>query len=162
MTRTLVTGATGFIGSHVARLLVERGDDVVATVRPGSRTRQLDGSGSGRSAPTSATGRRSGSAMKGVERVFHVAGSSNLRMPRERVFAVNVEGTRVVLEEALRADVERVVLTSSIAAIGPAAPGEVADEHSVWDAAATGSRMSTASTAPSCWRCSCAPAGCRW
>jgi dihydroflavonol-4-reductase len=50
------------------------------------------------------------------------------------VFAVNVEGTRIVLEVALRAEVERVVYTSSIAAIGPAPRGRVANESSVWDA----------------------------
>jgi len=42
MSRTLVTGATGFVGSHVTRLLVERGDEVIATVRPRSRTETLE------------------------------------------------------------------------------------------------------------------------
>ena len=58
-------------------------------------------------------------AMRDVDRVFHLAGTTNLRLSRERVFALNVEGTRIVLEEALRAGVERVVYTSSAAAIGP-------------------------------------------
>ncbi len=51
------------------------------------------------------------------------------------MLALNVEGTRVVLEEALRAGVERVVYTSSVAAIGPARKGSVATETNVWDAA---------------------------
>ena len=72
--------------------------------------------------------------MRGVDRVFHVAGTTSLTLPRERAFAVNVEGTRIVLEEALRADVGRVVYTSSVAAIGPAPPGTDADETNVWDA----------------------------
>ena len=72
--------------------------------------------------------------MQGVDRVFHVAGTTRLTIARERAFAINVEGTRIVLEEALRAGVERAVLTSSIAAIGPAAPGVSADESNVWDA----------------------------
>ena len=60
-------------------------------------------------------------ALSGVERVFHCAGLTSLR-PRdaERVFEVNAIGTRTVLEECLRAEVERVVYTSSVAAIGPA------------------------------------------
>ena len=77
-------------------------------------------------------------AMRDVERVFHAAGTTNLRLPRERVFALNVEGTRIVLEEALRAGVERVVYTSSAAAIGPAARGSTANERNVWDAARYG------------------------
>ncbi len=134
MPRTLITGATGFIGSHVCALLVERGDDVVATMRAGSNTTGLDKLGVTTVRADICDRQAVRRAMKGTERVFHLAGSSSLRMPRQRIFAVNVEGARVVLEEALRADVERVVLTSSIAAIGPAAPGEIADETSVWDA----------------------------
>ena len=73
-------------------------------------------------------------AMRDVERLFHLAGSTSLVGSRKRLLAVNVEGTRIVLEEALRADVQRVVYTSSVAAIGPAAPGSTADETTIWDA----------------------------
>jgi dihydroflavonol-4-reductase len=132
--RTLVTGATGFIGSHVARLLVERGDEVRATVRPSSRLDALEGLDV-KTIRADVRDRRSvRRAMKGVERVFHLAGTTNFGTPREQAFALNVEGTRVVLEEALRAGVERVVYTSSVAAIGPAASGRTADENHVWDA----------------------------
>ncbi len=132
--RTLITGATGFIGSYVARLLVARGDQVRAIVRPGSDAGALD-----QLAVETVRGdildrqsiRR---AMRGVERVFNVAGTTNLALARERVFSVNVEGTRIVLEEALRAGVQRVVHTSSVAAIGPAPKGSTATEASVWDA----------------------------
>ena len=72
--------------------------------------------------------------MRGVERVFHVAGLTSLRASADRVFAVNVGGTRIVLEEALRAGVERVVHTSSVAAVGPAARGSTADEDQVFRA----------------------------
>lgn len=134
MARTLVTGATGFIGSHLVRLLVERGDEVRATVRPGSR---LDGIAALEVETVRAdvrdrrTVRR---AMQGVERVFHLAGTTNLGIAREQAFALNVEGTRIVLEEAMRAGVERAVYTSSVAAVGPARPGTIADERSAWDA----------------------------
>jgi dihydroflavonol-4-reductase len=74
-------------------------------------------------------------AMHGVERVFHLAGTTNLRLPRAEVFALSVEGTRTVLEEALRAGAQRVVYTSSVAAIGPARKGSVVTETNVWDAA---------------------------
>ncbi len=135
MPRTLVTGATGFIGSHVARLLVQRGDDVSVTVRPGSRLDSLEGL-SVRQVRADILDRRSiRRAMRGVERVFHVAGTADLRTSRAAVFAVAVEGTRIVLEEALRAGVQRAVYTSSVAAIGPARPGATANETRKWDGA---------------------------
>ena len=74
-------------------------------------------------------------ALRDVDRVFHIAGTTNLRLSRERAFALNVEGTRIVLEEALRAGVEQVVYTSSVAAIGPAIKRSTADERNIWDAA---------------------------
>ena len=134
MPRTLVTGATGFVGSHVARLLIERGDEVHATVRAGARSQALSGL---ELAPVTADilDRRSiRRAMRGIERVFHVAGTTNLATPRAQAFATNVEGTRIVLEEALRAEVERVIYTSSVAAVGPAPAGTSSDETAVWDA----------------------------
>ena len=73
-------------------------------------------------------------AMRGVDRVFHLAGTTNLRLDRAQTFALNLEGTRIVLEEALRAGVERLVYTSSAAAVGPAPEGDTSDETSVWDA----------------------------
>jgi dihydroflavonol-4-reductase len=131
---TLVTGATGFIGSHVTRLLVERGDDVRATVRAGSNLGALEGVEVATVNADVLDRRAVRRSMKGIDRVFHIAGSTDLGLPRERAFAVNVEGTRLVLEEALRAGVERLTYTSSAAAIGPAPAGLVADESNVWDA----------------------------
>jgi dihydroflavonol-4-reductase len=131
---TLVTGATGFIGSHVTRLLAARGDDVRALVRKESRRDVLDGLDVSTVTGDILDRRSLRRAMNGVERVFHVAGTTDLRLARERAIAVNVQGTRFVLEEALRAGVERVVYTSSVAAIGPAPTGLVADESNVWDA----------------------------
>ncbi len=138
MPSTLVTGSTGFLGAHVARLLVERGDEVRALVRPTSDLGALDGA-----QPETVVGdvcdRRSvRRAVRGVDRVFHVAGTTNLRLSRAATFALNVEGTRIVLEEALRAGVDRVVYTSSVAAVGPARKGSVATEANVWDAARYG------------------------
>lgn len=71
-------------------------------------------------------------ALRGVDRVFHLAGSTSLRAPIDALFRINVEGTRIVLEEALRAGVQRVVYTSSIAAVGPAPRGSVADESQIF------------------------------
>jgi dihydroflavonol-4-reductase len=132
--RTLVTGATGFIGSHVTALLVARGDEVLVTVRDRSRLEALQGLDV-RPVRADVLDRRSiRAAMRGVERLFHIAGTTNLAAPRAHVFGLHVEGTRIVLEEALRAGIERAVYTSSVAAIGPARPDESADENNIWTA----------------------------
>jgi dihydroflavonol-4-reductase len=134
MGRTLVTGATGFIGSHVARLLVKRGDEVLVTVRPDSSLEQLAGAEVSTVRADILDRRAVRRAMRGVERVFHVAGTTDLRADRARILSIAVEGTRIVLEEALRAGVQRAVYTSSAAAFGPARPGRSADEGTKWGA----------------------------
>jgi dihydroflavonol-4-reductase len=132
--QTLVTGATGFIGAHVTRLLVQRGDEVVVTARPDSDMAALDGLEL-RTVEVDVCDRHAvRRALRGVDRVFHLAGTTNLRLDHARTFALNLEGTRIVLEEALRAGVERLVYTSSAAAVGPAPEGGTSDESSVWDA----------------------------
>ncbi len=135
MPRTLVTGATGFLGSHVTGLLVERGDEVRALVRASSNLRALEGLDLETVRGDVRDRRAVRRALRGVERVFHAAGTTDLRLARAATFALNVEGTRIVLEEALRAGVERVVYTSSVAAVGPARKGSVATEANVWNAA---------------------------
>lgn len=131
---TLVTGATGFVGSHVARLLVVRGDHVRVAVRDGSVLDNIAGLDVER-VPCDILDRRAvRRAMKDVDRVFHVAGSTSLRAGADELFRINVDATRIVLEEALRAEVLRVVHTSSAAALGPASDGEVADETQVFRA----------------------------
>lgn len=131
---TLVTGATGLVGSHVARALVDRGDRVRVAVRAVSRTDNLEGLDAERVMCDIADRRSVRRALKGVDQLFHVAGLTSLRAPRERLIAVNVTGTRVVMEEALRAAVGRVVHTSSVAAVGPAPRGSTADETQVYSA----------------------------
>jgi dihydroflavonol-4-reductase len=130
----LVTGATGLVGSHVTQLLVERGDDVRITVRDRSKldnVRHLDVQRVTCDVLDRRAVRR---ALKGVDRVFHVAGSTKLRVSVQDLFRINVVGTRTVLEESLRAGVERVVHTSSVAAIGPAPRGSTADERQPFSA----------------------------
>jgi dihydroflavonol-4-reductase len=131
---TLVTGSTGLVGSHVTRLLVERGDRVRALVRPGARVADLEDLGveiAHGDVLDRASVRR---AMGGAQRVFHVAGLTSLRASADTLFAVNVDGTRIAMEEALRAGVARAVYTSSVAAVGPAPRGSTADERQVFRA----------------------------
>src|SRR2546423_15376534 len=115
MGKTLVTGGNGFVGSAVVRLLAERGDDLRLTVRKRSRVDQLRGieyQAVNCDVLDRAAVRR---AMKGVERVFHLAGLVSMRPADEdRLFDVNVGGTRIGLEEAMRAGVGRGGHTSSV------------------------------------------------
>jgi dihydroflavonol-4-reductase len=136
MAKALVTGATGFIGSRVARRLLERGDDLRLAVEPGVEAPMLDAESVACDVRDRRAVRR---ALKGVERVFHAAGVTSIRpADAERAFAVNVGGTKVVMEECLRAGVERVVMGSSAAALGPAPPGGTADETQLFTAGRLG------------------------
>ena len=135
MAKTLVTGATGFIGSHVARLLVERGDDLRLAVQEGSDDELIRDLDVERVTCDVLDRRAVRRALKGVERVFHAAGVTSVRgADRELLFSVNVGGTKTVLGECLRAGVERVVYTSSAATVGPAVPGRTADEEQLYTA----------------------------
>ena len=135
MTKTLLTGATGFVGAHLARGLAERGDDLRVTVAGGSDVRPLAGLDVEQARCDLLDRRALRRVLKGVERVFHAAQMVSLRrQDAERLFEINVGGTRTVLEECLRADVERVVLTSSAASVGPARRGETADETQLFTA----------------------------
>jgi dihydroflavonol-4-reductase len=137
--KTLVTGGNGFVGSQVVRLLAERGDDLRITHRPRARTESIEDI-EHEAVECDVLDRRAvRRALKGVDRVFHVAGLVSMRPEDEdALYEVNVRGTRIVLEECLRADVDRVVLTSSVAAIGPADHGETADERQLFTAGRLG------------------------
>lgn len=125
MEKTLVTGASGFLGWHVANLLVSRGWRVSALVRPGSRVIGLDVeqvTGDLCDAPSIQR------AMAGCRSVFHLAGDYRLwaRYPAE-IYRSNVDGARNVLEAAKREGVERVVYTSTAGCMGNPSTG-LADE----------------------------------
>lgn len=114
--RYLVTGATGFIGGRIVEQLRARNDDVVALVRsPRKATRLADLGVS--ILPGDITERSSvARAVEGVDGVFHVAAWYKIGAPQVRTAeAVNVEGSRNVLESALEAGVKRIVHTSTVA-----------------------------------------------
>lgn len=134
MGRTLITGATGFVGSHLARALALRGDDLRVLARRSSNLAPLDGLEFERATGDVTDRRAVRRAMEGVERVFHVAGRTSLRsQDRDAVWETNVRGSRIVFEEALAAGVERVVHTSSVSAIGVAKPKGAIDETASFD-----------------------------
>ena len=125
----LVTGGTGFVGSHVVRALFGRGDSVRCLARPGSRRDNLAGLPveivEGDLTDPASLAR----AMRGVRELYHVAADYRLwtRDPRE-LYAANAGGTDNVLRAAAEAGVSRVVYTSSVAALGLTDDGSPANE----------------------------------
>jgi len=127
MKPTLVTGASGFLGWHVARLLVERGHRVRALVR--RQIRDLDVEPVPGDLRDQASVER---AVEGCGLVFHVAADYRLwaAHPRE-IYDSNLEGTRHVLEAARKAGVQRVVYTSTVGCIGIPHSGDGDEESPV-------------------------------
>ncbi|HJY17196.1 MAG TPA: NAD-dependent epimerase/dehydratase family protein, partial [Xanthobacteraceae bacterium] len=129
MTYTLITGASGLVGSAVTKKLVSAGHRVRALVRstsPRAHLAELDLEYAVGDIRDAESVRR---AMAGARYVFHVAADYRLwaRDPRE-IYAANVDGTRIMMQEALNAGVERVVYTSSVATLALPKDGTAADE----------------------------------
>jgi dihydroflavonol-4-reductase len=128
--RVLVTGASGFVGSAVARALLAGGFAVTAMLRPSSSRANVVGLDCeiviGDMLSTSDMKR----AMKGARYFFHVAADYRLWAPdREEIIRNNVNGTRAAMEAATAEGVEKIVYTSSVATLKPIA-GSAADETS--------------------------------
>jgi dihydroflavonol-4-reductase len=126
-----VTGATGFLGSHVARVLAEHGANLRLLVRPSSDLRNLQGLNAETASGDLRDPESLERAMAGCDTVFHVAADYRLwvRDP-EQMYQSNVEGTRAILAAARKNGVRSVVCTSSVATVGFTANGHPADEDS--------------------------------
>jgi dihydroflavonol-4-reductase len=126
--KTLVTGASGFLGSHVARQLVARGEDVRVLLRPSSHNRAIGDLSleyvTGDLCDADSLDR----AVKGVQRIFHVAADYRLWARRSReIYSSNVDGTKNLLAAAKRVGVEQFIYTSTVATIAvdrPQPPNE--------------------------------------
>ncbi|HKW68861.1 MAG TPA: hopanoid-associated sugar epimerase [Terriglobales bacterium] len=129
--KALVTGATGFVGSHVAHWLADQGAELRLLVRPTSLTANLEGIAGERVTGDLREPESLRKAVEGCEAVFHVAADYRLwtREPQE-MYRSNVEGTRNILQAAQEAGVRRVVYTSSVATMGFTSNGHLADENS--------------------------------
>ena len=138
-----VTGATGFLGSHVARVLAEQGAELRLLVRPTSDPRNIDdlaahGVNADRVVGDLRDAASIEKALSGCDVVFHVAADYRLWVrgrDSNEMYRSNVEGTRAVLEAARKQGVRRVVYTSSVATMGftsgiSSKSGHVADEES--------------------------------
>jgi dihydroflavonol-4-reductase len=133
----LLTGASGFVGSAIARALASAGYPVRALVRPPGARANVAGvaldivEGDIRDAGAIAR------AMDGARYVVHAAADYRLWAPdADDMFRTNVEGTRAVMTAALRAGVEKIVYTSSVATLAPRSDGRPADETTPLDESA--------------------------
>src|ERR1700757_2759854 len=116
--KILVTGAAGFLGSHLTRQLVARGADVRVLLRPSSNNRAIADLPleymTGDLRDVASLDR----AMAGVQRVFHVAADYRLWSKRSQdIYDSNVAGTKNLLDTAKRADIEQFIYTSTVATI---------------------------------------------
>ncbi len=126
-----LTGATGFLGSHVARALADQGANLRLLVRPTSNLKNLEGL----KAETATGDLRDPAslekAMSGCDTVFHVAADYRLWVtdPNE-MYRSNIDGTRAILAAARKNRIKNVVYTSSVATIGFTGNGQPGDEDS--------------------------------
>lgn len=134
MSKALVTGGTGFLGSHITRALVAAGHTSRVLRRATSRLDLVRDLPAEHAIGDIMDGPSLDRAMAGCDWVFHVAAVSDYwRSAKTRLYLVNVHGTRNVLEAARRAGVRRVVLTSSAASIGLRADGAASDESDAFN-----------------------------
>jgi dihydroflavonol-4-reductase len=127
---TLVTGATGFLGSAVARALLDRGEAVRVLVRRESDRRNIDSLDVELAEGNLNDPQSLRNAVKGCRILYHAAADYRLwvKDPKE-LYDTNVAGTRALLRSASEAGVERIVYTSSVATLGREPSGRPADEQ---------------------------------
>jgi dihydroflavonol-4-reductase len=129
--KAFVTGATGFVGSHVATVLAEQGADLRLLVRSGSDPKNIQQLNADRVVGDLCDPESIDRAMAGCEVVFHVAADYRLwvRDPAQ-MYRANVEGTRTILQAARKNRIRRVVYTSSVATMGFTVKNHPVDESS--------------------------------
>jgi dihydroflavonol-4-reductase len=117
--RVVLTGAAGFIGSAVTRALVARGADVIALCEPGASASNLDALGVERREVDITSAAQLNGALDGARFCFHLAAKFGF-WPKDpsSFYAVNVDGSKNVMNEAVKAGVERIVYTSTVATLG--------------------------------------------
>jgi dihydroflavonol-4-reductase len=132
--KAFVTGATGFVGSHVARELANHGADLRLLVRASSPTRNIDGLPAERVVGDLREPASLRTAIAGCDVVFHVAADYRLwtrdAADMQSMYRTNVEGTRALIDAARQAGVRRIVYCSSVATMGFTGNGRPADENS--------------------------------
>lgn len=129
--KALVTGATGFIGSQITRQLVERGDHVRVLLRETSNTQNIDGLDVEKVYGDILDENSVKEAVRDCDLLFHTAGYVSFKKSDyDKMNRINVQGTRNVLSAAMEEGTDKVMFTSSVAAIGPVSKGdEITEEN---------------------------------
>jgi dihydroflavonol-4-reductase len=128
--RIFVTGATGFVGSHVARSLAAAGAELRLLARKTSRTEDLEGLGAELVIGDLLQPDNLRSAIAGCDALVHVAADYRLWVPDpKKMYTANVDGTKALLRLARETGVPRVVYTSSVATMGFLSDGTIVDEE---------------------------------
>lgn len=131
---SLITGATGFIGSHIAQKLVERGEKVKVLLRKTSKTKNIDHLDVERVYGDILDKESVLNALRGCDTLYHSAGFVSFRKKDySKMEEINVQGSKKVLSAAVEAGVKRVVFTSSVAALGPAPKNSLITEDTITD-----------------------------
>ncbi len=127
--KTLITGASGFVGAAVLRELLKKGHKVKALVRQSSvldNLKNLDVEIVQGDLKDRDSLKR---CLKNCKYLFHVAADYRLWVPRpQEIYQNNVKGTENLMEEALNSEIEKIVYTSSVAVLGKPTEGDIADE----------------------------------
>lgn len=127
--KIFVTGATGFVGSHVARALHDAGAELRLLVRPTSRTENIESLPAERVAGDLREPESLHKHISGCEAVFHVAADYRLwARDSAEMYRANVGGTRAIIQASQDAGVRRIVYTSSVATMGFTSNGTSVDE----------------------------------
>ena len=128
--KALITGATGFVGSALLRLLVKQDYDLQVLKRPGANTHNLFDFDIKVIEGDLQNIESLESAVDSCEQVFHVAADYRLWVPRpQEIYQNNVVGTENLMEEALNSEIEKIVYTSSVAVLGKPINGDIANEN---------------------------------
>lgn len=135
MAKVLITGATGFIGNHVTRMCLEQGDDVRVMVMPGEDRSPLDGMDVEFVEGNLLDPASLPKTVEGVDRLYHLAAMFAIwTKDPDLHFKINVDGARAMLKAAQAANVEKIVFTSSVAALGIVGDGTWANEETEFNA----------------------------
>jgi dihydroflavonol-4-reductase len=128
--KALVTGATGFIGFHVAKTLKEKGVEVRALVRKSGEASRLRGLGIELVEGDVRDYDSVYEALKGCQQLFHLAADYRLWVPDPKtMFEINVQGTKNVMEAALRLGTEKIIYTSTVGALAAGRNGRPSNEE---------------------------------
>lgn len=127
--KVFLTGGTGFIGAHLINALLAKGDEVHTLARSPEKAKAIEKPGVKIFKGDILNSESILKAMEGCQQVYHLAGNASIyEKDPSRYFTINVDGTKNLMDAALKLGVEKMVFTSSAGVIGPSVGGVVTEE----------------------------------